>query len=111
MVLKHFHEQVISDVYNNLNLADLAEGIQNLCFINPDEGKSLLNLFLAKEEIPIVNINSSILIGLHKSDRENGLLRIVELSRNLCVRGRKIASIFSLRILCSTPDRSLAPYQ
>lgn len=78
----HLYEQVNSDVYYNMNLGELTNGVRRFCIKNPDKGIQLLELHKERESRPIDSIHSAMLIGLYKSNRVGELERIKELLKD-----------------------------
>lgn len=80
-ILIHLYEQVNSDVHYNMDLAEITTGIQSYCRKDSIQGIELLELHHQNEVKPIVNIHSSILVGLYQSDRSEEIERIKELAK------------------------------
>lgn len=80
-IIIHLHEQVNSDVQFNVNIGEITKGVQNYCLRHPVKGVKLLELHNEKEPEPIINIHAAILTGLYKSNREEELERIKELTK------------------------------
>lgn len=80
-IIIHLLEQVDSDVQYNMNLGELTKAVQHYCIQHPEKGIRLLELHHEKESKPIVNIHAAILTGLYKSNREEELERIKELTK------------------------------
>lgn len=79
-IIIHLHKQVYSDAQYNLNLGELTKAIQYYCIKHREKGIRLLELHKEKESKPTVNIHAAILTGLYKSNREEELERIKNLS-------------------------------